>query len=229
MVQFQCLNHVLFFCLYFLCFINIYTWYAWINGHTAGSKQIKHNYKNKKKKKKRPTYPRWGGGGGGALLYTFENICQRACGKQLLYRCLHGDMLAISLLVNFIPDHATKHRHFIVSNLRKIVHLFLEYGEGPTLPILQITFRPTCQRYPVCTEGLFCHSYSSTNFLLTAAIPCYYGSQVFELAYLFQRFSIQSNMYWTIGLLPIFITLVFLPCIFMPYLPSLSFILSIMC
>ena len=45
------------------------------------------------------------------------------------------------LLVNFIPDHATKHQHFIVSNFRKTFHLFLEYGELPALPILQITFK----------------------------------------------------------------------------------------
>ena len=44
------------------------------------------------------------------------------------------------LLVNFIPDHATKHKHFIVSNFRKTFHFFLEYGELPALPILQITF-----------------------------------------------------------------------------------------
>ena len=42
------------------------------------------------------------------------------------------------LLVNFIPDHATKHQHFIVSNFRKTFHLFLEYGELPALPIDQI-------------------------------------------------------------------------------------------
>ena len=49
-------------------------------------------------------------------------------------------MVISQLLVNFIPDHATKHQHFIVSNFRKTFHLFLEYGELPALPILQITF-----------------------------------------------------------------------------------------
>ena len=44
------------------------------------------------------------------------------------------------LLVNFIPDHATKH-HFIVSNFRKTFHLLLDYGELPALPILQIPFK----------------------------------------------------------------------------------------
>ena len=49
-------------------------------------------------------------------------------------------MVISQLLVNFIPDHATKHRHFIVSNFRQTFHLFLEYGELPALPILQTTF-----------------------------------------------------------------------------------------
>ena len=52
-------------------------------------------------------------------------------------------MVISQLLVNFIPDHATKHQHFIVSNFRKTFHLFLEYGELPALPILQITFNPS--------------------------------------------------------------------------------------
>ena len=46
----------------------------------------------------------------------------------------------LHVLVNFIPDHATKHLHIIVSNFRKTFHLFLEYGELPALPILQFTF-----------------------------------------------------------------------------------------
>ena len=53
---------------------------------------------------------------------------------------ISGVCMVISwLLVNFIPDHATKHHHFIISNFRKTFHLFLEYGELPALPILQIT------------------------------------------------------------------------------------------
>ena len=40
----------------------------------------------------------------------------------------------LRLVVNFIPDHATKHQHFIVSNFRKTFHLFLEYEELPALP-----------------------------------------------------------------------------------------------
>ena len=70
-------------------------------------------------------------------MYTFENICRRACGKYYIGVC----MVISQLLVNFIPDHATKHRHFIVSNFRKTFHLFLEYGELLALPILQITFK----------------------------------------------------------------------------------------
>ena len=50
-------------------------------------------------------------------------------------------MVIAQLSVNFITDHATKHQHFIVSNFRKTFHLFLEYGELPELPILQITFK----------------------------------------------------------------------------------------
>ena len=74
---------------------------------------------------------------GQCKLYTFENICRWACGKYYI-----GVFRVISqLLVNFIPDHTTKHRHFIVSNFRKTFHLFLEYGELPELPILQITFK----------------------------------------------------------------------------------------
>ena len=55
-------------------------------------------------------------------------------------------MVISQLLVNFIPDQATKHQHFIVSNFRKTFHLFLEYGELPALPIRQITFKyfPNC-------------------------------------------------------------------------------------
>ena len=67
-----------------------------------------------------------------------KNICRRAYGKHYI-----GVFMVVSqLLVNFIPDHATKHQHFIVSNFRKTFHLFLEYGELPALPIhvLQITF-----------------------------------------------------------------------------------------
>ena len=52
-------------------------------------------------------------------------------------------MVISRLLLNFIPDHATKHWHFIVSNCRKTFHLFLENGELPALPnwILQNTFK----------------------------------------------------------------------------------------
>ena len=50
------------------------------------------------------------------------------------------EQVIFQLLVNFIPDHATKHWHFIVSNFRKTFHLFLEYGELPAIQILQITF-----------------------------------------------------------------------------------------
>ena len=50
-------------------------------------------------------------------------------------------MVISQLLVNFIADHATKLLHFIASNFRKTFHLFLEYGELPALPILQITFK----------------------------------------------------------------------------------------
>ena len=69
--------------------------------------------------------------------YAFKNICRRAY-RKYIWR-LHG----VWLLVNFIPDHATKHHHFIISNFRKTFHLFLEYGYNliPALPILQITFK----------------------------------------------------------------------------------------
>ena len=68
------------------------------------------------------------------IVYTFKNIWRWAYGKYYIGVC----MVISQLLVNFIPDHATKHQHFI--NCRKTVHLFLEYGELPALPILQITF-----------------------------------------------------------------------------------------
>ena len=54
------------------------------------------------------------------------NICRRAYGKYY---------------IGVLPDHVTKHHHFIVSNFRKTFHLFLEYGELPALPVLQITFK----------------------------------------------------------------------------------------
>ena len=55
---------------------------------------------------------------GGSLLLNSIN---------LVYIFLFVYRVVISqLLVNFILDHATKHRHFIVSNFRKTFHLFLE-------------------------------------------------------------------------------------------------------
>ena len=73
---------------------------------------------------------------------------------------ISGVCIVISrLLVNFIPDHATKHHHFIVSNFRKIFHLFLEYGELPALPILQITFKHYCI-IPIVENKLFSQSIS---------------------------------------------------------------------
>ena len=64
-------------------------------------------------------------------------FADRRAGKYYIGVC----MVISQVLVNFIPDQATKHRHFIVSNFRKTFHLFLEYGELPALPILQITYK----------------------------------------------------------------------------------------
>ena len=61
---------------------------------------------------------------------------RRACDKYYISVC----MMISQLVVNFILDHATKYRHFIVSNILERLTLFLEYGELPALiPILQIT------------------------------------------------------------------------------------------
>ena len=58
-------------------------------------------------------------------MYTFKNICRRAYSKYYIGVCT----VISQLLVNFNPDHATKHQHFIVSHFRKTFHLFLKYGE----------------------------------------------------------------------------------------------------
>ena len=60
---------------------------------------------------------------GQCKLYTFENICRRACGKYISV-C----MVISQLLVNFILDHTTKHQHFIVSNFRKTSIYFWNMG-----------------------------------------------------------------------------------------------------
>ena len=55
--------------------------------------------------------------------------------RQILHQCLHGDISAISQLYSR-SCYQTSTFH---SNFRNTFHLFLEYGELPALPILQIT------------------------------------------------------------------------------------------
>ena len=62
-------------------------------------------------------------------------------------------MVISQLLINFIPDHATKHQHFIVSNFRKTFRLFLENGELSALPILQITFNTSTLSLPCMMQN----------------------------------------------------------------------------
>ena len=53
------------------------------------------------------------------------------------------------LLVNLIPDHATRHRHFILFNIRKTFHLFLDYMgnfqhyQYSVLPSMSCFLQPT--------------------------------------------------------------------------------------
>ena len=74
-------------------------------------------------------------------------------------------MVISQLLVIFIPDHATKHQHFIVSNFRKTFHLFLEYEELPALPILQITFYNSLT-HRVCNNHKGCYNNDSWSVTL---------------------------------------------------------------
>ena len=84
-------------------------------------------------------------------------------------------MVISQLLVNFIPDHATKHRHFIVNNFRKTFHLFLEYGELPALPILQITFNNTFLSFKNSVESMGLKE-KTVNFLLFSGTTKNLGS-----------------------------------------------------
>ena len=53
--------------------------------------------------------------------------------RQILDRCLYGDISAISQLYS--------RSRYQVTSFRKPFHVSLEYGELPALPILQITFK----------------------------------------------------------------------------------------